>query len=223
MNKRQKTALVLNCVIVAFTIFATICVVLGFKFMQDISILSEKNFKSFRYFTIQSNLLAALVALVYIIFKCIPAGKSCEKLPAWLYLLKLASTTAVAFTMFITVFYLAPTSSKGYFSLFMNSNLFMHLLTPLLCIISFIFFEPAEKTPFKTSFIGAVPAALYAAFYTPNVLLHLDNGKPDPVYDWYHFLAFGLNTIWIVIPLLLLISWCLALGIWASNKKIASK
>ena len=66
-------------------------------------------------------------------------------------------------------------------------------------------------------------AALYAAFYTPNVLLHLDNGKPDPVYDWYHFLAFGLNTIWIVIPLLLLISWCLALGIWASNKKIASK
>ena len=108
MNKRQKTALVLNCVIVAFTIFATICVVLGFKFMQDISILSEKNFKSFRYFTIQSNLLAALVALIYIIFKCIPAGKSCEKLPAWLYLLKLASTTAVAFTMFITVFYLAP-------------------------------------------------------------------------------------------------------------------
>ena len=223
MNKRQKTALVLNCVIVAFTIFATICVILGFKFMQDISILSEKNFKSFRYFTIQSNLLAAIVALIYIIFKCSPAGKNCEKIPAWLYLVKLAATTAVAFTMFITVFYLAPTSSKGYFSLFMNSNLFMHFLTPMLCIISFIFFESAEKTPFKASLVGAIPAALYAAFYTPNVLLHLNNGKPDPAYDWYHFLAFGLNTIWIVIPLLLLISWCLALGIWASNKKLASK
>ena len=222
MNKRQKTALVLNCLIVAFTIFATICVILGFKFMQDISILSEKNFKSFRYFTIQSNLLAALVALIYIIFKCSPAGKNCEKLPSWLYLLKLAASTAVAFTMFITVFYLAPTSKNGYFSLFMNSNLFMHFLTPMLCIISFIFFESAEKKPLKTSFIGAIPAALYASFYTPNVLLHLDNGKVNPAYDWYHFLAFGLNTIWLVIPLLLLISWLLGLGIWALNRKLAS-
>ncbi len=222
MNKRQKTALVLNCLIVAFTIFATICVILGFKFMQDISILSEKNFKSFRYFTIQSNLLAAVVAIIYIIFKCGPAGKNCEKLPTWLYLLKFAATAAVAFTMFITVFYLAPTSKNGYFSLFMNSNLFMHFVTPMLCIISFILFEPADKTPFKTSFVGAIPAALYASFYTPNVLLHLDNGKPDPAYDWYHFLAFGLNTIWIVIPLLLVISWLLGLGIWALNRKLAS-
>ena len=223
MNKRQKAALVLNLLILAFTIFATISLVIGFKFMQDITVLSEKNFKSFRYFTIQSNLLAAIVALIYIIFKCGPAGKNCEKLPTWLYLLKLAAADAVAFTMFVTVFYLAPTSSKGYFSLFMNSNLFMHLLTPLLCIISFIFFESAEKNPFKFNLAGVIPMALYASFYTPNVLLHLKDGKPDPVYDWYGFLAFGLNTIWIVIPLLVFIAWLLSLGLWALNKRIASK
>ena len=223
MNKRQKAALVLNVLILAFTIFATISLVIGFKFMQDITVLSEKNFKSFRYFTIQSNLLAAIVALIYIICKCGPAGKNCEKLPTWLYLLKLAAADAVAFTMFVTVFYLAPTSSKGYFSLFMNSNLFMHLLTPLLCIISFIFFESAEKTPFKFNLAGVIPMAFYASFYTPNVLLHLKDGKPDPVYDWYGFLAFGLNTIWIVIPLLVFIAWLLSLGLWALNKRIASK
>lgn len=223
MNKGQKAAFVLNVLIFVFTVFATISLIIGFKFMQDITVLSEKNFKSFRYFTIQSNLLAALVALVYIIFKCSPAGKSCEKLPVWLYLIKIAAADAVAFTMFITVFYLAPTSSRGYFALFMNSNLFMHLLTPLLCIISFIFFEPVEKTSFKMNFAGIIPMALYAAFYTPNVLLHLDNGKPNPVYDWYGFLAFGLNTIWIVIPLLVFIAWLLSLGLWVLNKKIASK
>ena len=223
MNKRQKTALVLNCLIVVFTIFATISVILGFKFMQDISILSEKNFKSFRYFTTLSNIFAAIISLIYLIFKFSPAGKNSEKLPAWLYILKIAAATGVAFTMFITVFYLAPTSSKGYFALFMNSNLFMHLITPLLCIISFICFEPSEKTQFKLSFAGVIPMALYAAFYTPNVLLHLDNGKPDPAYDWYHFLAFGLNTIWIVVPLLVFIAWLLSLGLWALNKKIASK
>lgn len=223
MTKSQKAALVLNCLIVAFTIFATISVIIGFKFMQDISVLSEKNFKSFRYFTTLSNILAAIVALIYIIFKIGPAGKNTEKLPCWLYLLKIAAVDAVAFTMFITVFYLAPTSKNGYFSLFMNSNLFMHFVTPMLCIISFIFFEPVEKTPLKLSFAGIIPMALYAAAYTPNVLLHLDNGKPNPAYDWYGFLAFGLNTIWIVIPLLVFIAWLLSLGLWGLNKKIASK
>ena len=223
MLRRQKAALVLNAIIIAFTVFATISLVIGFKFMQDITVLSEKNFKSFRYFTIQSNLLAAIVAIIYVIYKCRPVGKKSEKLPTWLYFLKLASADAVAFTMFVTVFYLAPTSSKGYFSLFMNSNLFMHFLTPLLCIISFVCFESAEKAPFKFSFAGVIPMALYASFYTPNVLLHLKDGKPDPVYDWYGFLAFGLNTIWIVIPLLVFIAWLLALGLWAMNNKIASK
>ena len=223
MNKRQKAALVLNCLIVVFTIFATICVITGFKFMQGISVLSEKNFTSFRYFTTLSNLLAALVALVFIIFKISPAGKNCEKLPVWLYILKIAAVTAVAFTMIITMGYLAPTSKRGYFALFMNSNLFMHFLTPMLCIISFIFFEPAEKPAFGLSFAGIIPAVLYASAYTPNVLLHLDNGKPDPAYDWYGFLAFGLNTIWFVIPLLALIAWLLSLGLWALNKNIASK
>ena len=222
MNKQHKAAFVLNVLIFVFTLFATISLVIGFKFMQDISVLSEKNFKSFRYFTIQSNLLAAIVALFYIIYKC-RAEKNSDTMPGWLYILKLAATTAVAFTMIITVGYLAPTSKNGYFSLFMNSNLFMHFLTPLLCIISFIFFEPAEKTSFKLSFAGVIPAALYASFYTPNVLLHLKNGKPDPVYDWYGFLAFGLNTIWIVIPLLLVIAWLLSLCLWGCNKKIASK
>ena len=40
--------------------------------------------------------------------------------------------------------------------------------------------------------------ALYASFYTPNVLLHLDNGKVNPVYDWYGFLQFGVWTTIIV-------------------------
>ena len=223
MNKRQKATVVLNALIFAFTVFATISTVIGFKSMQDINVLSEKNLKSFRYFTNQSNILAAIVALIYIIYKFSAAGKNSAKIPSWLYGLKIAAVTGVAFTMIITVGYLAPTSKNGYFSLFMNSNLFMHFVTPMLCIISFVFFESAEKTDFKFSFAGMIPMALYASVYTPNVLLHLDNGKVNPLYDWYGFLAFGLNTIWIVLPLLVLIAWLLSLGLWALNKRIASK
>ena len=58
-------------------------------------------------------------------------------------------------------------SKTTYFAYFMNSNLFMHLITPLLCIISFIFFEPA-KLSFVESFTGICPMILYAFYYIPN-------------------------------------------------------
>ena len=97
----------------------------------------------------------------------------------------------------------------------------MHLITPLLCIISFIFFEAAEAKKLSVTIPGILPMLLYSFYYTPNILLHLDNGKVNPAYDWYHFLAGGLNTIWFVIPLLYLVTWIFAFALWALNKKFA--
>ncbi len=221
MNKRQKISLVLNSLIFVFTVFAIISTVIGFQFMGELSVLSEKNLKSFRYFTNESNIFAALVSLAFVIFKFTKKGKSCEKLPLPFYILKLAATTGVTLTMLVTICYLAPRSKTTYFAYFMNASFFMHFLTPLLCIISFVFFEPSEKAPFKFSFLGVIPMALYACVYTPNVLLHLQNGKPNPDYDWYGFLAFGLNTIWFVLPFLIIFTWLFSLALWAMNKKAA--
>ena len=121
-----------------------------------------------------------------------------------------------------TVFFLAPKSTTTYFAYFMNSNFFMHFLTPLLCIITFAFFEPVEFS-FKKTFYGTCFMILYALFYIPNILLHLDNGKVLPEYDWYGFLFAGLNTIWFVIPLLLLITWLFSICLWYINKKCAKQ
>ena len=221
MNKREKAGFIINIIIFAFTVFATVCLIIGFHFMENIDVLSTPSFKSFKYFTVDSNVFAGLISLVYVIYKLIPAEKKSKKLPTALYILKLAATTGVTLTMMVTVFFLAPRSTTTYFHYFMNSNLFMHLITPLLCIISFIFFEPTEKTNFPLSFTGIIPMVLYSFFYVPNVLLHLDNGKVLKDYDWYGFLFAGLNTIWFVIPLLFIATWVFSLGLWALNKKIA--
>lgn len=222
MNKKQKIAFILNILVFAFTLFATICIIIGFKFMEDVTVLSEKNLKSFRYFTVQSNIFAAIVSLIYIIYNLRSKVKKTEKLPTYLYVLKLAAVTSVTLTMMVTVFYLAPRSKTTYFSYFMNSNLFMHFITPVLCILSFIFFESSEKLPLKISFTGVIPMVLYASYYTPNVLLHLNNGKVNPDYDWYGFLAFGVNTVWFVIPFLIAFTWIFSFSLWALNKKLAS-
>ena len=221
MNKREKLSIIFNCLIFIFTLFATISMIIGFKFMGQLEVLSERNFKSFKYFTVDSNVFAGLISLVYLIYKLTPAGKKQTTLPGAFYILKLAAATGVTLTMMVTVFYLAPTSNGNFLHYFLNSNFFMHLITPLLCIISFIFFEAAEPQKLIMSVPGIIPMLLYSFFYTPNVLLHLDNGKVVRAYDWYNFLAGGAQTVWIVVPVLYLITWIFALGLWALNRKLA--
>ena len=221
MNKREKLSIIFNCLIFIFTLFATISMIIGFKFMGQLEVLSERNFKSFKYFTVDSNVFAGLVSLAYVIYKLTANGKKRSVMPRAFYILKLAASTGVTLTMMVTVFYLAPTSNGNFLHYFMNSNFFMHLITPLLCIISFIFFEAAEPQKLIMSVPGIIPMLLYSFFYIPNVLLHLDNGKVVRAYDWYNFLAGGAQTVWIVVPVLYLITWIFALGLWALNRKLA--
>ena len=221
MNKREKLSIIFNCLIFIFTLFATISMIIGFKFMGQLEVLSERNFKSFKYFTVDSNVFAGLVSLAYVIYKLTANGKKRSVMPRAFYILKLAAATGVTLTMMVTVFYLAPTSNGNFLHYFLNSNFFMHLITPLLCIISFIFFEVADPQKLIMSVPGIIPMLLYSFFYTPNVLLHLDNGKVVRAYDWYNFLAGGAQTVWIVVPVLYLITWIFALGLWALNRKLA--
>ena len=139
-----------------------------------------------------------------------------------MYCFKLAAVTGLTLTMLVTVFFLAPRSKTTYLAYFMNSNFFMHLITPLLFIITFVFFDNSRKPPFKLTFTGIIPMAIYSLFYTPNIILHLDNGKIDPDYDWYGFLAGGLNTIWFVYPLIFFLTWIFSLGLWALNRKFSA-
>ena len=221
MNKREKLSIIFNCLIFIFTLFATISMIIGFKFMGQLEVLSERNFKSFKYFTVDSNVFAGLVSLAYVIYKLTANGKKRSVMPRAFYILKLAAATGVTLTMMVTVFYLAPTSNGNFLHYFMNSNFFMHLITPLLCIISFIFFEAADPQKLIMSVPGIIPMLLYSFFYTPNVLLHLDNGKVVRAYDWYNFLAAGAQSVWYVVPMLYVITWIFALGLWALNRKLA--
>ena len=58
MKTREKISIILNSLIFIFTLFATISMIIGFKFMGQLEVLSERNFKSFKYFTVDSNVFA---------------------------------------------------------------------------------------------------------------------------------------------------------------------
>ena len=104
-------------------------------------------------------------------------------------------------------------------SLLMNSNLFFHLITPVLSILTFVLFEKTEGINFKYVFYGLIPVIIYAIFYMTNIIIHLEDGKVSPKYDWYWFVQGGIMQSFYVIPGILMITLAISLGLYFLNKK----
>jgi hypothetical protein len=60
---------------------------------------------------------------------------------------------------------------------------------------------------------------LYAVFYLANCMRHAVNGMVDIAYDWYGFLAGGVKTVWIVIPVIFLFTWLISIALWRLNRR----
>ena len=136
------------------------------------------------------------------------------------YILKLMATSAVGLTFFIVFAYLGPITEGGIISMLMNSNLFFHLIIPVIGILNFIFFEETDKIKFKDTFYGLIPTAIYEIYYMINVFIHMEDGKVSPIYDWYWFVQNGVWTAVIVAPMILLITYIICLIIWNLNATV---
>ena len=222
MQKKIKISLILNSIIVAFTLFATTCMIFGFRFMSGNStVLSAENLLAFKFFTVDSNVLMGILSAVFVVYEILLLKGKVNKIPFILYIFKFVMTVGVALTFATVAFLLGFIAPGGYFSLFVDSNLFFHLLIPLLSIISFIFFEPNDLIRFKHSFLGLIPMGIYSIFYTINALAHLENGKVSYEYDWYGFAQGGVAIFPFVILGMILATYLICFLLYIGNKKLA--
>ena len=226
MNKKQITSIILNCIIFILVFFATFCMLAGIELMNDnpeILAFTSSNLEAFKYFTVDSNVLAGLAALVFIIFQVMLAKGKITSIPKAIYALKLAGTAGVSLTMLVTICFLIPQFGEHWYILFMNNNLFFHLLIPLLCIISFGFFEPMGLYKLSASLFGLIPMALYGIAYTINIAVHLNGPAPLKDYDWYNFLDGKLSNAIISVPVMIIVTWLISLGLWGINYYFSKK
>ena len=133
--------------------------------------------RAFRYFTTQSNVFCAVSAL----FMCLFPDA------IWAYYLKVMGTAAVTVTMLTVLIFLSRL--YGFKPLLSGSDLFMHLITPLLAIISLCVFE-RRGISFLASFIGGIPVALYAPLYLYNVVYAPEEKR------WEDFYGFNRDGKW---------------------------
>ena len=214
---KLKISMMFNLIIFILSVLGAVFMFSGFKFMDPDDIFTISGIAMFKFFTIDSNVIMGLIALVFFVFEVRALrGKS---IPKYMYLLKLMGTVGVALTFFTVVFYLAPIIENGYIRMFVNANLFFHLIVPVLSMITFMFFENTKELEFKHTFTGTALMFLYAIYYTINVVIHIENGKVSPLYDWYYFIQGGAWTMIIAIPVIFIATYVISYMLWRVNRR----
>lgn len=161
------------------TVWMTICLIHDFTNKQK----PVHGVRVFRYFTIDSNVLMAAAALTAAVFEICALTGNAAALPAWMTVLKYVFTCAVALTMLTVLFFLGPT--QGYRRMLSGDNLYMHLIGPLLAILTFCFLEHGAPLTLLHTLYATVPTALYGGIYLLLVVIL----KKLP--DFYGFNAGG--------------------------------
>ena len=157
-----------------------------------------------RFFTVLSNILCALSALLVAVFRL--AGD----IPNGVLIFKHVGTAAVTVTLLVTVFYLWPIL-KDFKGLFSGTNLFLHVLCPLFAILSLVAWDkPAGG--FGIVLLGVLPVLIYGGWYMYHVLKAPEGRRWD---DFYH-LAGGGKYGWLIsFGAVALLNFLISLVFWA--------
>ena len=162
--------IILNAVIFLITLVIVVFIFFRKEHNWDL----KRGRSALRFFTAQSNVLCAISALLMCLF---PQSQA-----AWL--LKYVGTAAVTVTMLTVFLFLAPSVGKDWVSVLLKkSDLFMHLITPLLALISFCVFEKQGMT-FGTALLGMLPVVLYGPWYLYKIRFAPEGKRWD---DFYGF------------------------------------
>ncbi len=220
-NTKMKISFCINILISIMMINAIIMSIMGFKFMYGYEPSSEITGVSiFSYYTVQSNIFMGIISFIFANREYMILRGRKRDIPLVYYILKMVATISVSLTFFVVFAYLGFITKGGHLPLLRNSNLFFHLIIPIVSILNYVIFEKTNIIKFKHIFYGLLPTFLYEIYYTINLLVNMKNGSVSLRNDWYSFAQNGLLRTILVVPMMLWITFCLSLIIWKLNKKM---
>lgn len=212
ISKREKVKTLIAVIVNAWIVIFTAYGMCRFFTVGGDGNMAVMNTRCFQYFTVDSNLLAALASLLLLIGQISNLRGGQAPHPA-LLVLKHVGTTAVGVTFF-TVFCFLGTL-YGYRSMVAGVNLYMHLLTPLLAMLGFCLLEKQPRLRFRGVFLGLLPTVLYGIVYV--ILVVFQKRWPD-------FYGFNIGGYWkISCCLMLIATFLISLGLWGLRRISAGK
>ena len=209
----MRRSLAMNTAIVVLTAFAWSQMMFGWGWEH--APLSGLGLSTLKYFTIQSNLLSAVVSAACVAFYLRNDG---QPLPDWLHGMRLVATTAVMLTFLTVEAFLAPVM-YGYPSMHAGANLWFHLVLPLMAAVGFYVFEADRPLSPRWVFAALIPVALYGVGYAANILIN-GVGTPGHTNDWYGFAQWGLARIPLVFAVMATVVLPIAFCLRAVNQRV---
>lgn len=165
-------------------IFVFMCIVINLL-KAPTELVQEVGLKTFRMFTVLSNMLVAIASAMTIPFAVDGIIKKNYHLPRWIVALTFTGVTCVTLTFLIALTVLS--AHAGFVEMMLaGGNLYLHTLVPIMAIVSFLFVNAYHTVKLRTCFIAIIPVFFYAMTYLISVaVIGQENGGWR---DHYHFL-----------------------------------
>ena len=163
-----------------------------------------------RFFTVQSNLMMGLTALIYLLTRQLALCGVLRRVPRWVRGMKLVFTSTLGLTLLVVLFYLVPV--QGIAGKFSGGNFWFHLVLPVAALADWCLLDDSGPVPAAAVAVSGLPVTLYGAAYLSNLIRNGYGGRGHPN-DWYAFAEGGgpLVPVLLVamIALNVLIAWLL--------------
>lgn len=157
----------------------------------------------FKAFTIDSNVLMGICALVMFIFSLIRIFNKKEEYPKWVETLYLVGATSLTLTFFTVLCFIAPERAfegDSFSIMYSGDMFFFHLINPVLAIISCCFFGCTKEYNVKDKIVSLIPAFIYSIVYLVMVVFV---GSWDDFYNFtfggrYYLIGFVMMVMYSV-------------------------
>ena len=181
-----------------------------------IAVYHENGFMSFIYYTMLSNLFAALSAAFVLPYSVEGIRRKRFVLPEWVSVMHYMATVSITITMvfvFAFISWAAPDLAFG------GHNLVAHVFCPLLILISFFQIESGYLFTWKDRLLGIIPFCLYqVVYFVEVVVIGEENGGWKDIYRIRQYLS-----PYLAIPLLLLLAFGVSTAIALVSNRLTNK
>lgn len=225
--EKHKNALKVNkirCIVaLIFSIIIVITVTMGVVknlLATPNDLVKEVGYKTFRMFTVLSNILIAACAFLAIPFEIDGLRHRNYHLPRWIIQLIFVGSTGVALTFFITITVLAPYA--GFLPMLVQrSNLYLHTISPILSILFVLFVNDDHTISFKSSLFAMIPVIIYSILY---MILAIFIGEENGGWrDHYRFTQIYIGKFNVPWPIVLIVALGVVFGILTLFRVVHNK
>ncbi len=140
----------------------------------------------FRYFTVDINFVTALGAGMLAPFAVEGIRKKRFSCPRWAARIYYIGTSCISLVMFFVLFVISWTDPAMAFG---GANFFLHVICPIMIVLSFFFIESNYRYTLKDALLCMIPVLIYGVVYFVEVALIGEENGGWP--DYYSFTVYA--------------------------------